>query len=105
MVFFDPLVLPVGADITQGRITLDTIKTIKDRFAGARTVLGLSNVSFGLPARAILNAAFLHMALYAGLDAAIADPLDRDLMDAVKTGEVLLGKDRHCRRYTRAFRR
>jgi 5-methyltetrahydrofolate--homocysteine methyltransferase len=44
------------------------------------------------------------MAVYAGLDAAIMDPLDEALMGAVKTAEVLVGNDRHCRRYTRAFR-
>lgn len=105
MVFFDPLVLPVSTDITQGMVTLETIRQIKSRFQGAKTVMGLSNVSFGLPARARLNAAFLHMAVFAGLDAAIADPTDDELMAAVRTAEVLVGKDRHCRRFSRAFRR
>jgi 5-methyltetrahydrofolate corrinoid/iron sulfur protein methyltransferase len=103
-VFFDPLVLPVGTDIKQGAVTLHTIMEIKRNFPTAKTVMGLSNVSYGLPARARLNVAFLHMAIFAGLDAAITDPLNKDLMDAVKTAEVLAGKDRHCRRYTRAFR-
>ncbi|MDQ7782406.1 MAG: dihydropteroate synthase [Desulfomonilaceae bacterium] len=104
-VFFDPLVLPVSTDITQGMVTLRTIREIKVAFEGARTVMGLSNISFGLPDRLRLNAAFLHMALSAGLDAAIADATDDELMAAVRTGEVLVGRDRHCRRYSRAFRR
>ncbi|MDO9528933.1 MAG: dihydropteroate synthase, partial [Syntrophales bacterium] len=103
-VFFDPLVLPVSTDIKQGTVTLHTIMEIKRFFSTAKTVMGLSNVSYGLPVRARLNVAFLHMAVFAGLDAAITDPLNKDLMDAVKTAEVLAGKDRHCRRYTRAFR-
>ncbi len=103
-VFFDPLVLPVGTDVRQGLVTLETIEQIKQSFEGAKTVVGLSNISFGLPARARLNSAFLSMAAYAGLDAAIADPLDEELMAAVKTANVLLGKDKHCRKYTRAFR-
>lgn len=103
-IFFDPLVLPVSTDINQGKVTLETIVLIKHEFPGAKAVMGLSNVSFGLPARARLNAAFLHMAIFAGLDAAIADPLDSELMAAVKTAEVLVGKDRHCRKYSRAFR-
>jgi 5-methyltetrahydrofolate corrinoid/iron sulfur protein methyltransferase len=103
-VFFDPLVLPVSTDIKQGGVTLCTIMEIKRKFPAAKTVMGLSNVSYGLPARGRLNVAFLHMAIFAGLDAAITDPLNKDLMDAVKTAEVLAGKDRHCRRYTRAFR-
>jgi 5-methyltetrahydrofolate--homocysteine methyltransferase len=104
-VFFDPLVLPISTDIKQGLVTLHTLEQIKGKFVSAKTVMGLSNVSYGLPARARLNAAFLHMAVFAGLDAAILDPLDESLMDAVKTAEVLLGRDRHCRRYTRAFRK
>ncbi len=104
-VFFDPLVLPVSTDITQGMTTLNTITTIKSKFPESKTVAGLSNISFGLPGRARLNAAFLHMAVAAGLDAAIADPMDEHLMWAVKTAEVLVGKDRHCRKYTRAARK
>ena len=103
-VFFDPLVLPVSTDIQQGRVTLDTLAEIKKEFSTSKSVMGLSNVSFGLPDRVGLNAAFLHMAISAGLDAAIMDPLDQQMMAAVRTAEVLVGKDRHCRRYTRAFR-
>jgi 5-methyltetrahydrofolate--homocysteine methyltransferase len=103
-VYFDPLVLPVSTDVNQGLVTLYTIVEIRKRFSAARIVMGLSNVSYGLPGRPGLNAAFLHMAVYAGLDAAIMDPLNQTLMNAVKAAEVLVGKDRHCRRYTRAFR-
>jgi len=103
-VFFDPLVMPIGTDIAQGLVTLQTVSEIKKEFPEANTVLGLSNISYGLPARNRLNAAFLHMAIYAGVDAAIVDPLNNDIMGEVRTAEVLVGKDRHCRRYTRAFR-
>ncbi len=104
MIYFDPLALPISTDITQGLVTLETIRQIKEQFPGARTVLGLSNISFGLPKRGRVNCAFLQMAALAGLDAAIADPLDHDLMLALKTANVLLGRDRHCRKYMRAFR-
>jgi 5-methyltetrahydrofolate--homocysteine methyltransferase len=104
-VYFDPLVIPVSIDATQGMTTLETLGAVKAAFPGARTTLGLSNVSFGLPARSILNAAFLHMALYTGLDAAIMDPLDEALMAAIRAGEALVGRDRHFRRYTRTYRR
>jgi len=103
-VFFDPLVIPISTGAHHGLITLRTVSEIKKQFPRAQTVLGISNISFGLPARSRLNAAFLHTAVYAGLDAAILDPLDGHLMAEVKTAEVLVGKDRHCRRYTRAFR-
>lgn len=104
-VFFDPLVLPVSTDARQGKVTLDTLAAVKETFPGARTIMGLSNISFGLPGRALLNAAFLHMAIFAGLDAAIMDPLNADMMQAARTGDALMGKDRHFRKYSRAFRK
>lgn len=104
-VYFDTLVMPISTDVKQGLVTLKTLTAIKERFPEAKTVLGLSNISYGLPARGRINAAFVQMAIYAGLDAAIIDPLDGELMAAVRAGEVLVGKDRHCRRYIRAFRK
>jgi 5-methyltetrahydrofolate--homocysteine methyltransferase len=103
-VYFDPLVLPISTDIEQGRVTLNTLMAVKKRFPMAKTAVGLSNISYGLPSRAVLNAAFLHMAVFAGLDAAIMNPLDQGLMSAVRTAEVLVGSDRRCKRYLRAFR-
>jgi len=103
-VFFDPLAMPIGTDITHGLVTLETVIEIKKQFPEAKTVLGISNISYGLPARSRLNATFLHMAIYAGLDAAIVDSLDGDIMGEVRAAEVLVGRDKHCRRYTRAFR-
>ncbi len=104
-VFFDPLVMPIGTDIKHGLLTLNALREIKREFPEAKTVLGFSNISYGLPARNRLNAAFLHMATCAGLDAAIVDPLDGGIMAEVKAAEVLVGRDRHCRRYMRAFRK
>jgi 5-methyltetrahydrofolate--homocysteine methyltransferase len=103
-VYFDPLVMPVSTNTNAGTITLETLTAIKKAFPGAKTVSGLSNISFGLPNRPALNAAFLHMAIGAGLDAALVDPLDDTIMVAVRAGDVLAGKDRYCRRYMRAFR-
>jgi 5-methyltetrahydrofolate--homocysteine methyltransferase len=103
--FFDPLVLPVATDVSQGKVTLDTIVEIKKQIPEAKTVMAVSNVSFGLPKRKIFNAAFLHMAIMAGLDAAILSVLDRELMGAAKTAEAILGRDRHCRKYSRFWRK
>ena len=105
LIFFDPLVLPVSTDSKQGKVTLDTLRAIKETFPGARTTMGLSNISFGLPGRTLINAAFLQMAVYAGLDAAIMDPLNAEMMQAARTAFALMGKDRHFRKYSRAFRR
>jgi 5-methyltetrahydrofolate--homocysteine methyltransferase len=103
--FFDPLVLPVATDVSQGKVTLDTIAGIKEAIPEARTVMAVSNVSFGLPRRKIFNTAFLHMAVMAGLDAAILSVLDRELVGAAKTAEAILGRDRHCRKYSRFWRK
>jgi len=104
-VFFDPLVLPVSTDGSQGKVTLDTLAAIKENFPEAKTTMGLSNISFGLPGRALMNAAFLQMAIYAGLDGTIMDPLNENMMQAARTGGALMGKDRHFRKYSRAFRK
>ncbi len=103
-VLFDPLVLPVSVDTAQASITLKTIERIKSRFPSAGTIIGLSNVSYGLPGRGLVNRAFLMMAAASGLDAAILNPLDARAMSYVKAARMLLGKDPACRSYVRAFR-
>lgn len=104
-VFFDPLVLPIAVDSTQGLVTLKTIEQIKSRYPTAKTVMGLSNISYGLPQRGIVNRAFLLMAASAGLDAAILDPLDVKMMSFVRAADMLTGKDPSCKGYIRAHRR
>jgi 5-methyltetrahydrofolate--homocysteine methyltransferase len=66
--------------------------------------MGLSNISYGLPKRKLVNRAFLLMAAYAGLDAAIVDPLDDKAMSLIKIADMLTGKDASCRAYLRAHR-
>ena len=104
-IFFDLLVMPISTDVKHGLKTLAAITEVKKQFPGCKTVLGISNISYGLPARGRLNSAFLCMAVYAGLDAAIIDPMEDEISAAVKAAEVLVGRDRHCRKYTRAFRK
>ena len=104
-IFFDPLVLPIAVDSSQGLVTLKTIEEIKSRYPDARTVAGLSNISYGLPNRKLVNRAFLLMAIHAGLDAVILDPLDTKMMSMVKVADMLTGKDVSCRTYIRAHRR
>lgn len=103
--YFDPLVMPVSTDINQGLTTLETLRLIKENFPQAKTVLALSNVSFGLPRRTVINQAMAHMAQYIGVDALLVNPLGEELMIAVKAGETVLGRDRHCRKYSRAARK
>jgi len=104
-IFFDPLILPIAVDSSQGLVTLKTLEQIKSRYPAAKTVLGLSNISYGLPGRKLVNRAFLLMAAHAGLDAVILNPLDAKMMSFVKVADMLTGKDPLCRRYTRAHRK
>lgn len=104
-IFFDPLVLPISVDTHQGLVTIKTIEQIKSRHPSAKTVMGLSNISFGLPNRGIINQAFLLMAASAGLDAAIMNPLDAKMMSLVRVADMLTGKDASCREYIRAYRK
>lgn len=95
--FVDALTLAVGAVEGGPSATLETIREISEK--GARSILGVSNVSHGLPARSLINRSFLAMAMSAGLDAVIMDPLDRQMMEAVAASEALTGRDPGIRRY------
>ena len=103
-IFLDPLIQPISVQNDFGLIAIDVIRRIKQEFPDVNTTCGLSNISFGLPGRANLNRYFLVMAMSAGLDSAILDPLDEELMDAIKAADALLGKDHFCMNYIKAFR-
>jgi 5-methyltetrahydrofolate--homocysteine methyltransferase len=90
-VVIDPLAMTVGADPTAVRTTLETISLLRDEL-GVNMCLGASNVSFGLPDRHALNAAFLPMAMAAGLTSAIMSTA-RQVVDAVRASDLLLGHD------------
>jgi 5-methyltetrahydrofolate--homocysteine methyltransferase len=103
-VYLDPLAMTLATNTEGGKVTLETIRAIRRDFPQAHVTMGLSNISFGLPARSHINRAFLTLALAEGLDCAILDPLDREMMAALVASEVVLGRDRHCLNYTRAYR-
>lgn len=102
--YFDPLVCPVSTDHHQGEITLTTLKKIREKFPEAHCILGLSNISFGLPQRRLLNQAFLSLAMGAGLDAFILDTTDRKLMSIFRAVKTILGHDEYCLEYINAHR-
>lgn len=101
-IYIDPMISPVGAVETAGTDSLEAIRKISG--LGVHTVCGLSNISYGLPARAWINSAFMVAAMVAGLDSAIADPLDRRLMRLVMAAEAMLGRDEYCENYIDAYR-
>jgi 5-methyltetrahydrofolate--homocysteine methyltransferase len=98
-VYFDPLVRPVSTDPRYGTMMLDTTRGIKEHLPQAHVICGLSNVSFGLPLRKLLNQNFLVMAMTCGLDAVIIDPLDARIMSNLYATAALLGKDEYCMNY------
>ncbi len=103
-IYFDPLVQPVGSGLDQGLAVLEGMKLIREAFPDAHIICGLSNISYGLPNRKLLNRVFLPMAMKAGLDAAIMDPTDRDLMATMMGSRVLLAQDDFCLEYISAWR-
>jgi len=93
----DGLTLAVGADHAAPAVTLSALAFLRER--GITSVLGVSNVSHGMPARSLLNRTFLAMAVAAGLDAAIMNPLDRSMMETLAAAETLAGRDAGGRRF------
>ena len=104
-IFIDPLVLPLSVDTDQGMVTLRTLAEIKARYPQAKTTLGLSNASYGLPLRGVINRALLMMAMQLGVDSVILDPLDERLMALVKAAQVVLGRDPFCKGYLKEYRK
>ena len=91
-IVIDPLAMPIGADTSVVDTTLDTMRRIRDTF-GLNMTCGASNVSFGMPNRHTLGAAFLPMAMTAGLTSAIMDTRSPQIVEAVKAADLLLDHD------------
>jgi 5-methyltetrahydrofolate--homocysteine methyltransferase len=102
-VIIDPIAMTVAADPTCGVITLETMRLIRDQL-GNNMICGASNVSFGLPDRATVNAAFLPLAMNAGLTCAITNPLVPEVRRAVLAGDLLLGHDEYAMRWIAHYR-
>ena len=94
-VVVDPLVMPIGAIGTAGRQVFRLLRRLHDELR-VNTTCGASNVSFGLPNRTGLNAAFLPMAIASGLTSAITSPLHAEMLQAIKAADVMMGNDPHC---------
>lgn len=103
-IYIDPLVRPISTDSCVGKVILNAVEKISTSFSGVHIICGLSNISFGLPKRSLLNRVFLAMAMAKGLDAVIVDPLDKELMSTLIAARALLGEDDFCSDYLSAFR-
>jgi len=101
-VFIDCLTLTVSAEQEAAKVTLEALSRVKNRL-GLKTVLGVSNISFGLPARELVNSTFLTMALSSGLDLPIINPNAMAMMGAVRAYRVLNGTDKNSEAYVKAY--
>jgi 5-methyltetrahydrofolate--homocysteine methyltransferase len=102
-VIIDPIAMTVAADPQAGLVTLETMRLIKEQL-GNNMTCGASNVSFGLPDRSVLNAAFFPVAMHAGLSCAITNPLIYEVRKAVLASDLLLGHDEYAMRWISVFR-
>ncbi len=102
--YIDPCIRPLSTSPDQVEAALESVRRVMAEFPGIHTTVGLSNISFGLPYRSILNRAFLTLLITAGLDCAILDPTERDVMATVHAAEALCGKDEWCMDYIGAER-
>ncbi len=102
-IIVDCACMTVGTDSTAGAVTLETIRLVRQEL-GCNMTLGASNVSFGLPERKTINAAYLPMVLAAGVNCPIVDPTVPEIAKAILSSDLLLGKDEYGMSYLRAYR-
>lgn len=103
-IYVDPLVQPIGTDSNKGTMVLDAVRGIKANYPEIHITGGLSNISYGLPQRKIINRTFVTLMMDAGMDSAIVDPLDAKIMATIKTADMLLGNDQFCMNYLKGVR-
>jgi 5-methyltetrahydrofolate--homocysteine methyltransferase len=102
--FIDPLVLSLSAVNDALLQFMSAIGRIKAEYPTVHFTSGLSNISYGMPARGIINRNFLTLALAAGMDSAIMDPTNRAMTETIYAAEALLGMDKFCSKYNKAYR-
>ncbi|MBW3592508.1 MAG: dihydropteroate synthase [Actinobacteria bacterium] len=98
----DPLLMPIGAIGTAGRQVFRLVRRLREEL-GVNTTCGASNVSFGLPNRNGLNAAFLPMVIASGMTSAFTSPLEPEVQQAIAAADVLMGNDEHCATWIRRY--
>ena len=102
-IYVDPLVQPISVDTCMGIAVLGAIREIMAQFPGVHTICGLSNISFGLPERRLINRNFLALGIASNLSAAILDPTDKQLMSTLFSVEMLLNRDEYCENFIDAY--
>jgi 5-methyltetrahydrofolate--homocysteine methyltransferase len=100
----DPLVIALSTDHESLLKFVAAARQIKEVYPSIKITSGLSNISFGMPLRGIVNRSFLTLAMCAGMDSAIFDPCNQEMMATLMANEALLGRDRLCRKFANAYR-
>ena len=103
-IYIDPLVQPISTDTCKGNMALGAVREIKTLFPQVHITGGLSNISYGLPQRKIINQTFITLMMGAGMDSAILDPLDERIMATIKTADMLLADDDYCMAFLKGVR-
>jgi 5-methyltetrahydrofolate--homocysteine methyltransferase len=103
-IHIDPCVMALSTENNSLLNFIGEIKRIKELFPMIHITGAISNMSFGLPVRGLLNKTSMAFAIQAGMDSAVIDPLNRDMMGTIYATYALLGQDKHCRKYSKAFR-
>jgi 5-methyltetrahydrofolate--homocysteine methyltransferase len=103
-IYVDPLVQPIATNNKFGAAFLDAVEAIMTTFPGVHTICGLSNISYGLPGRQLMNQTFAIMAIARGLDGIIVNPLDRRMMANLIAADTLAGRDEFCAQFLQAYR-
>lgn len=101
----DPLVIALSADNQSLLKFAEATQKIKEFYPAIKVTSGLSNISFGMPLRKVVNQNFLTLAIFAGMNSAILDPLNRDMIATLLATEALMGRDRNCRNFANAYRK
>ena len=104
-IYVDPLVEPVSVSQNGGAILLETVRRLHDTYPEIHCICGLSNISFGLPNRKLINRYFLAQSIGAGMDSFILDPTDSSLMGCYLASRMLAGQDKFCSQYLKANRK
>lgn len=103
-IYLDPLVKPVSTGDKAGLEVLETVRYIRENYPKVHSICGLSNISYGLPNRKILNQTFMIQTITMGMDAYILNPLDKKMMGFMYSSMALLGQDPFCGKYLTAHR-
>ncbi len=104
-IYVDPLIQPISVSTVNGCSAAETIMLVRNKYPEVHAICGLSNISYGLPQRKLLNQAYMVICAAYGLDAVILDPEDQRMMELVYASEALLGRDPFCGGYLKAYRK